>query len=476
MSAETAKTLKIPNFALSAVTMLCVVAVMIVGLLGFHLSDDVHVLLIVCVTIMVFVCIILGRKWDDILDAMVHGLIKAMPALFFFFIIGMAVAAWIQCGALPALIYYGLNILSPSWFLVGGMLIGSITSVATGSSWTTAGTVGVVLMGISMTMGIPAPITAGMIVGSAYFGDKMSPLSDTTNLAPAIAGTDVFTHVGAMMYTAVPAYILTLIIYVVIGFSYSSSAIDTAQVSLIRTTLLSSYQINGWVLLPLLLVLVLSILRFPAIPAMMAGIGLAFPLAAVFQHTSLVDFFVALNNGITSSTGVKIVDELLTRGGIQGMMWTFSLGVIALVLGGLITYSGVMHVLLARLILRVRNPKYYPALTIATGFLGCGCLGEQYMSIVLSGELWKDAYEEIGLRPEMLSRCLEEGGTVSSPLFPWTTCGAYMYESLGVYSFTYAPFAIYNLLQMLLGVLFPIFGYSLLKKSPAGDNQERAHT
>jgi NhaC family Na+:H+ antiporter len=471
MSAEEGKTLKVPGFALSAVAMLCVAAVMIVGLLRFHLSDEVHILLLVCVIIMAFVCIILGHNWDDILEAMVQGLIKAMPALFFFFIIGMAVAAWIQCGALPALVYYGLNILSPSWFLIGGLLICSITSIATGSSWTTAGTVGVVLMGISRTMGIPEPVTAGMIVGGAYLGDKMSPLSDTTNLAPAIAGTDVFTHVSAMMYTAVPAYIITIIVYGIMGFSYSGSTIDTAQVNLIQTTLLGSYQINGWVLLPLLLVLVLSILRFPAIPSMLAGIGLAFPLAAIFQHTSLVDFFVALNYGIESSTGVKIVDDLLTRGGIQGMMWTFSLGGIALVLGGLITYSGVMHVLLARLTQRVRNLKYYPALTITTGLLGCGCLGEQYMSIVLSGELWKDAYEEIGLRPEMLSRCLEEGATVSSPLFPWTTCGAYMYESLGVYPFTFAPFAIYNLLQMLFGILFPIFGYSLLKKSPVRSEQ-----
>ncbi|MDR1471781.1 MAG: Na+/H+ antiporter NhaC [Synergistaceae bacterium] len=467
MNAEKAKTLKLPSFALSAATILCVAAVMMVGLLGFHLSDEVHILLLVCLIIMAFVCFFLGRTWDDILDAMVLGLTKAMPALFFFFIIGMAVAAWIQCGALPALIYYGLNILSPSWFLLGGMLICSITSIATGSSWTTAGTVGVVLMGISMTMGIPAPITAGMIVGGAYLGDKMSPLSDTTNLAPAIAGTDVFTHVGAMMYTAVPAYIITLVIYAIMGLGYSSSDIDTAQVSLIQTALLGSYQINGWVLLPLLLVLILSILRFPAIPAMLAGIGLAFPLAAIFQDKSLTDFFVALNYGVESSTGVEIVDELLTRGGIQGMMWTFSLGVIALALGGLITYSGVMHVLLARLIKRIRNPKYYPALTIATGFLSCGCLGEQYMSIVLTGELWKDAYEEVGLRPEMLSRCIEEGATVSSPLFPWTTCGAYMYKSLGVYSFTYAPFAIYNILQVLFGALFPIFGHSLLKKSPA---------
>lgn len=455
---------KLPSLGFALATMSMVIAIMVVGLLVMKLTGDVHVLLLLCIVVLVFACVIIGHKWESIQEAMVNGLIKAMPALFFFFIIGMAVAAWIQCGTLPALIYYGLNILTPSWFLAAGLIICSITSIATGSSWTAAGTVGVVLMGIGTTMGIPAPIIAGMVVGGAYFGDKMSPLSDTTNLAPAIAGTNVFTHVGAMLYTAVPAYVITLIIYVVLGFQYAGSEIDLQQVENIKSAITGAYDINPLVLLPLALVLVLSVMRFPAIPSMMAGIAVAFPLAAIFQGTSFSDYLVALNNGIESSTGVEIVDALLTRGGIQGMMWTFSLGVVALVLGGLITYSGVMHVILAKVIAHIHSRKYYPALTILTGFFGCACLGEQYMSIVLTGELWKDAYDNVGLKPEMLSRCMEEGGTVSSPLFPWTTCGAYMFNSLGVYNFMFLPFSFYNILQILLGALMPIFGYSLITK------------
>lgn len=456
---------KKPSVLFGLITMLLIVATLMLGILVFKLDE--HLLLFFCVVIISVASWLLHFSWDEILDGMVKGLAKAMPAMFFFFLIGMAVGAWIQCGTLPALIYYGMNILSPGWFLPATLIICSITSLATGSSWTTAGTVGVVLMGIALPMGLPAPLVAGCIISGAYFGDKMSPLSDTTNLAPAIAGTDVFSHIAAMLYTTIPAYIIAFVGYMFLGFKYSSTGIDTEQVAAIQNAITGSFDINVVLLLPLLIVLVMSVCQLPAIPSLTVGIFSSFPLAAIYQGSSFSDFLLVLNYGNEIESGLDVVNNLLNRGGIQGMMWTFSLAVIALALGGAITKSGVMQVLIERLINRIKNPKFYPGITIITGIFGCACLGEQYMSIVLTGELYKDAYPQAGLEPRMLSRCIEESSTITANLFPWTTGGAYMFGALGIGAFQYGPYALLNWITPILGILIPLTGFGLLTQAKA---------
>ncbi|MCD8097306.1 MAG: Na+/H+ antiporter NhaC [Lachnospiraceae bacterium] len=423
---------------------------------------DEHVLLLCCIIVMCISCLILGYRWDEVQQAMIDGVTKALGALFFFFLIGAAVGAWVNCGTLPGLIHYGLMILSPGLFLPATLVITSLVSICIGSSWTTAGTVGVVLLGIGVTMGIPAPLIAGCIVSGAFFGDKMSPMSDTTNLAPAIAGTDVLTHIRAMMWNAIPAYVVAFIAYFVLGIQYANNALDATEIAEIQNAITSTFTINPIVLLPIILLLVLSIAKFPAIPGLAISVIIAYPIAAIFQGTTLAEFFDVVNYGNYYETGVAAVDELVNRGGVQEMMWTFSLGVFALVLGGLITKTGILQVLIGKLIEKLPNRKFLPMCTIITGIMGCGCLGEQYMSIVVTAELYKDAYPEAGLKRQMLSRCVEESSTVTSSLFPWTTCGAYMYAALGVHPFVYAPYAILNWLTPILGALLPLTGYGLL--------------
>ncbi|MDO5134757.1 MAG: Na+/H+ antiporter NhaC [Eubacteriales bacterium] len=463
---------KTPSFGFAVVNLLLIVGILMAGILAFKLDE--HVLLLCCIVVMSIACLILGYSWSEIQEAMIAGVTKALAALFFFFLIGAAVGAWVNCGTLPGLIHYGLMILSPGWFLPATLIICSLVAICIGSSWTTAGTVGVVLLGIGVTMGIPAPLIAGCIVSGAFFGDKMSPMSDTTNLAPAIAGTDVLSHVRAMMWTAAPAFVVTLVVYFFLGLRYADNALNTADITEIQNAIMDNFKINPIVLLPIVLLLVLSIAKFPAIPGLAISVIVAYPISAILQGTSLSQFFEVINYGNSYETGVAAVDELVNRGGIQEMMWTFSLGVFALVLGGLITKSGILQVLIGKLIERLPSRRFLPMCTIITGILGCGCLGEQYMSIVVTAELYKDAYPKAGLKRQMLSRCVEESATVTSSFFPWTTCGAYMYAALGVHPFVYAPYAILNWLTPILGALLPLTGFSLLTED--GDKESKEKT
>lgn len=456
---------KIPAMWFALVTMGLVVATLILGILVLGLDE--HVLLVCCITITCLSCVVLGYSWDEILNGMIEGLRKAMAALFFFFLIGMAVGAWIDCGTLPALIYYGLNILSPGFFLPATLIITSVISLCTGSGWTTVATVGMVLLGIGTALGISVPLVCGCVVSGSVFGDKMSPLSDTTNLAPAVAGADLFEHISAMLYTTIPVYLICLVIYTVMGLQYAGTAIDQASILEIQNAIISEYDISLVVLIPVIVVLVLSVIKFPAIPALLIGIAVAYPISAIYQGTTLYDFFSVLNYGNYVETGVTIVDDMLTRGGIQEMMWTFSLSVLALALGGIISMSGVLKTIIQKVVDILPSNRFLPACTILTGTAGCACLGDQYMSIVLTGEVYKDVYPEADLEPRMLSRCVEESATITSSLFPWTTCGAYFFAALGVSPFVYAPYAFFNLLTPIVGIILPLTGFGLLTKSKA---------
>jgi len=448
-----------PTFRFSIVVMILIIITLIGGLI--ILKSDPHILMIAAIIIGSFAALVIGYKWEDILQSMVNGVNKAMQALFFFFLIGMAIGAWILSGTVPALISYGLNIISPTFFLPTGLIICSICSIATGSSWSTAGTVGISLMGIGVGLGIPAPITAGMVVSGSYFGDKMSPLSDTTNLSPAIAGSNLYDHIKAMLYTTVPTYVIALIVYTLIGMKYAGSNLDMEKIISIQNAIEGLFYVNPIVFLPLVVVLVLSVAKVPAIPGLVAGIVSSFPISIFLQHKSISDILYALNYGFKLESGLDIVDTLLIRGGIQSMMWTFSMGVIALAL----MRSTIFTAIVVKIVERIKNPKYLPAATIITCFVVNLSMADQYVSIVITGELFKDVYKKAGLQPRMLSRCLEEGGTLTSSIIPWNTCGAVMLGSLGVSAFQYAPYAIINWLNPLLGIIFPILGYSLLKKT-----------
>jgi NhaC family Na+:H+ antiporter len=461
---------KQPSFGFASIVILTIAGLLVSGLLVLHL--DMHMLLIACLIIVVLASLYLGHRWDAIQEAIIEGVGKGMAALLFFILIGMAVGAWIASGTVPALIYYGMNILTPMFFLPAGLIIASIASLATGSSWTTAATVGVALMGIGAGMGIPAPLVAGMVVSGAYFGDKMSPLSDTTNLAPAVAGTDIFSHINAMLYTTVPAYIISLVLFYIFGLKYADASLDVSQIETVRAVIAENFSMNIIVLLPVLVVLGLSVFKFPAIPSMILGILTAIPIALFLQGATLSGTLGVLNDGFKIETTSKLVNTLLNRGGVQSMMWTMSLAFIALALGGALAKSKLLTVLFAKIIEKVHRARYYPGMTIITGTLANGLVGEQYMAIVLTNELYKESYKKKGLQPRMLSRNLEEGGTITSNFFPWSTCGAFMFGALGVYNFAYLPYAFFNLSNVALGILLPILGLTILRLKPSDNAAE----
>lgn len=457
---ESKKRMPSVKFALFEVAI--ILLILIFGRMAFNLN--MHILLI-CTIIAIALCnMYLGHTWKDILKSLEYGVTSALAALFFFFLIGMAVAAWMACGCLPSLIYYGLNLISPAIFLPTTFILCSIVSFACGSSWTTGGTIGIVLLGIGITIGFPEPLIVGCIVAGAYFGDKMSPVSDTTNLSSITADVDLFEHIKAMVPVTAIAWVISFVIYWLMGLSHADAAVSVDAVTEFQAQIAQYFNISPIAILPLILVLVLSIMRVPAIPTLLAGIFLAVPIGLFTQGLSVQNMFNYMQAGVTMDIPEEFVAKIVNRGGIQGMMKTFSMAVIAMALGGIVEHSGALNVLVHKLVSVVKNKRMYPALTIFTAWLVCLTTGEQYLAIVLTGQIYKGAYDEAGYERRMLSRNLEEGGTVSSPVIPWSTAGVYFTGALGVATAVYAPYVFLNYITSVLGILLPLFGLTLMTK------------
>lgn len=404
----------------------------------------------------------LGFSWQELEEGILSTINMTMPSILILLVVGMLIGTWILSGIVPSMIYWGLNILSPGIFLVATTIICAIVSISTGSSWTTAGTIGIALLGIGSALGIPSPITAGSIISGAYFGDKMSPLSDTTNLAPAMAGTTLFEHIKHMLYTTVPALTISLILYAIIGMKYAGSEIDTTQITQIQTALSGNYNtLSPLLLLVPLAVIILVILKVPAIPALLIGTILGGLVSIVFQGGSLADVFLVAKGGYIADTGMTFADELLTRGGLDSMLGTVSLMFCALVTGGVLEKTGMLEALAAS-ILKVAKGTF--GLIFATIFTCIGtnlAVADQYLAIVIPGSMYRDAYKKQGLSAKNLSRALEDSATITSPLIPWNTCGAYMSVTLGVGSFTFLPFAFFNLLCPIISLILAATGIGI---------------
>jgi NhaC family Na+:H+ antiporter len=337
-------------------------------------------------------------------------------------------------------------------------------SVATGTSWGTAGTVGVVLMGIGDAIGIPLPLVAGMIVSGATFGDKLSPISDTTNLAAMSAGTNLYRHIGTMLYTTIPTFLIVLGIFIFWGMQYGDSTLPRDHIDEIRTALAGAYQLNLWItLLPLLLMFGLSIKRYAAEVSMTCSIVLAMLIAIVYQGKDSVDVINALWLNSAGTTGIEHIDDLLGRGGVYSMAWTLLLSIMALALGGILHHAGFLRVLLVHIIARIRRISTLIATTIASGLIGNMAMGEAYISIILNCQLFKGAYQERGLDRAILSRSVEEGSTLTTGLIPWTTAGTFYVATLGIPTLDYAPYALLNLLNPLVSIGMTLLGIGLLQ-------------
>ncbi|HHS13077.1 MAG TPA: Na+/H+ antiporter NhaC [bacterium] len=435
-----------------------------------------HIPLIIAAAAAAVVAAFYKVPWKQIEQGMVHGITLAMGAILILLVVGTMIGTWILGGIVPAMIYYGLQILSPGIFLSATLIICSVISLGTGSSWSTAGTVGVALIGVGQGLGIPVPMVAGAIISGAYFGDKMSPLSDTTNLAPAVAGTDVFTHIRHMMYTTGPAYILALILYTIIGTRFAAGQLETRNIELLLTTLRTHFFIHPLLLLPPVLVILMVILKVPPLPALLGGtmIGGIFALAA--QSASLAHVFEAAFSGYTSLTGVPMVDDLLTRGGLMSMMETVALIMCALSFGGIMEKTGMLETIAASLLKRVKRTGSLVTTTILSCIGMNAIASDQYLAIVIPGRMYKKAFDKKGLHPKNLSRCLEDAGTLSSPLIPWNSCGAFMHATLGINPLLYLPYAFLNLATPLISILYGYTGITIeMKKDPdsASSSQQK---
>jgi NhaC family Na+:H+ antiporter len=421
----------------------------------------------------------LGHTWKDLEAAIVHGISLAMGAILILLVVGALIGSWILAGVVPTMIYYGLQLLTPAIFFPSACVLCCLVSISTGSSWTTAGTVGVALIGIATAQGLNPGLAAGAIVSGAYFGDKLSPLSDTTNLAPAMAGTDLFTHIRHMLWTTIPAIVIALILFTVIGLSATAPQ-DTAAVNAILASLESSFAIGPHLLLPAALVIVLVIRKVPATPALVIGALTGCLFAVVFQPGAVATLadagenmpawaalikgcWHALASGFSLDSGNTALDELLSRGGMSSMLNTVWLILSAMTFGAVMEKTGMLGRIAESILSAVRGTGSLIFATLSTS-IGMNVLAsDQYIAIVLPGRMFRAEFARRGLAPQNLSRCLEDAGTMTSALVPWNTCGAFMAQTLGVATLAYAPYAFFNLLSPVVSAAYGFTGFSIVK-------------
>lgn len=457
----------IPPFALSlCVFLLCAFTI---GYSVIELGVDAHIPMIISAMICaVSGLVVLKKPWGEIQQGIINGINIALIPIIILMLVGLLVGSWIASGTVPTLIVLGLKLLTPKFFLVASLVICAVVALATGSSWTTAGTVGIALMGVGTALNIPAPMTAGAIISGAYFGDKMSPLSDTTNLAPAVAGGDLFDHIRALLWTTLPTFIIAGIAFTVIGLRFDGDISSVANIELISTTISNHFSTNIITMLPPVFIIFAAIKKYPAIPSLIIGVILAGLIAIPLQGVEFSKFIGIIHYGFESETGVKAVDELLSRGGLDHMMWTISLIICALAFGGILEQCGFLESILLTLSKMLKKPLSLIGATLGACYFSNFFLGDQFLGIIVPGRTFKPAYDRMQLAPRMLSRTLEDAGTMTSALIPWTACGAYMTGVLGVSPFEFAPYAIFNWLTPITAMILTTFGIGLFWRHSDG--------
>ena len=401
-----------------------------------------------------------GSKWDDLEESILESLGTVGQAMLVLLVIGMMLGTWLHSGVVPTMIYYGSKLISPSIFLPTACLLCSISSLATGDSWGTAGTIGIAVMGIGMGFGVPAPIVAGAVVSGSYFGDKMSPLSDTTLLASAVTNVDLFDHIKYMFQTTIPSLVIALIAYFFIGLKYAKN-IKIDQINVLLDGLKAASNINPILLLAPIFVIVMIVMKTKPLPALMGGTIIGSAFAMIFQKASLQEVFEAMHYGVALDTGNEMIDQLISGGGLDYVMWTISLIYCAMALGGVLKGSGALETIVAKILSRVKSTGGLIAATSLTSIFLNITAADQYLAIIFPGEMYADEYERRNIDPKVLSRTLEESGTLTSALIPWNTCGAFLMGVLGVSPFVYLPFAILNWVNPLMGILFGYLDFKI---------------
>ena len=440
-----------PSFGAAVICVLSLIVFMAMSI--FFFNQKMHIAMMASLGVTLLVLKIEKCPWSKIESAILKGGELMIPTAMILYSIGALMGAWIASGTVPMIIYWGLKLISPSVFLATACLACMMTSLATGSSWSAIGTAGVALMGVGMGLGVNPAMTAGAIVSGAAFGDKMSPLSDTTNLAPAVAEGDVFDHIKAMFFTTAPSIVIALIVFLVLGFKFSGTA-ESDTINNIMTSLSTNFNLNILTLIPPVIVLTLAVMKKPAFPILLISGGTAALIAIVVQGYSLGELFNIMESGFVSNTGNAEIDSLLSRGGLLNMNHTCSLGIIAMVYGGILEHLGFLEVCLEKMKFVSKSVGTLVCSTVVSCVLFNIITASQYMSIILGGRLFIGEFKKKDMLPQTLSRCLEDGGTVTSLIVPWNVDGAFAGATLGVPVLGFLPFAVFNWLVPIVSITF----------------------
>ena len=402
-------------------------------------------------------------SFKELEESMLSGAKAGIGAIYIFLLIGLLISSWIVGGTIPTLLYIGLSIVTASFFYTIVFITTAIIGTAIGSSLTTVATLGVAFMSIAGAIDASLAVTAGAIVSGAFFGDKMSPLSDTTNLAASIVGVDLFEHIKNMSWTTIPAFFISAVIYSLL--SPSTGSVEAGMIGSYKETLIELNFIHWYAVIPLIVLIVCTLFKMPALLTLAASSIVALILSMFHMELSISDYFSILYDGYVAETGMEVIDSLLTRGGISSMFFTIMLVLLSLSMGGLLFALGIIQALLAKvenLLLSIGS------LITGTAFTAIGInvlIGEQYLSILLTGEAFKEKYKEMGLHPKSLSRVMEDAGTVINPLVPWSVCGLFIASMLEISVIDYLPFAFFCLLSPVLTILFGCLNLTIAKKA-----------
>jgi NhaC family Na+:H+ antiporter len=420
-----------------------------------------------------------GHSWEKLGEETVKGISLAMSAIMILLMVGALIGVWNMSGTIATMVYYGVKYIDPSWFYLAAALLTGLVGLVTGSSWTTAATLGVAFIGMANAIGASTAITAGAVISGAYFGDKMTPLSETTILTPQIVGSNVYAHIGSMAKATIPAYLISLVIFFLIGRNIDIPPVDTTAT---LQALESAYNISLWNLLPVLVLLLLGIRKYPAYLSILIGTLVGALVAVVMQPQVITAFandptlsywlaalksvWTTMANGFTASTGYEEIDALFSGGGMDSMLTTIWLILGAMSFGAMMDYGGFNNRLITPVIGRVKSIGGMIATVMFTA-LGLNIVaGDQYIAIVLPARMFMLEFRKRGVHPETLATAVENSGTVTSPLIPWNSCGAYMSAALGVSTFVYLPYCFFNFLNFLLGMIYGFVGFNIMRLEP----------
>ncbi|WP_339199078.1 Na+/H+ antiporter NhaC [Aeribacillus sp. FSL k6-2211] len=455
---------KTPSLFVALIPIVSMVVILFVGLFVFE--ADAHIPLLLSAVVAAIVAKYLGYEWRELEKGIISSVSLSLQALIILMIIGTIIATWLAAGIVPTMIYYGLEFLSPTYFLPIAAVICSIVALASGNAWTAAGTIGIAIMGVGIGLGINPAMVAGAVVSGCYFGDKISPLSETTNMAPGITGVQLFDHIRHMLYTTIPGLIIAVIIYFFIGLANKGNGAGSNEIEVLQQQLSDLFVISPWLLLVPVIVLGMIAAKTPAIPGLVIGSIMGAIVAIFVQGVPVSDIFSIAVYGFSKETGNEVLDNLLNNGGTEAMMYTVSLVMIAMSFGGILETSGVLQTIVDSLLKLAKSTGSLITATVATCVTANVVACDQYLSILIPGRMYLTAYKKRGLHAKNLSRTLEDAGTMTSPLVPWNTCGAFMSATLGVATLSYAPYAILNIISPLIAIIYAFVGFKI-EKLPA---------